>query len=66
MPSDKSQVWLIAKALILFGFVALFSYTNATSFDSTEITMLVQIAAVLFGGAALETAMKKSTGRTTH
>lgn len=62
MPAENSQVWLIAKALILFGFVALFSYTNATSFDSTEVTMLVQIAAVLFGGMAIESVMKKTGG----
>ena len=60
MPAENSQVWLIAKAMILFGFVGLFSYTNATSFDSTEVTMLVQIAAVLFGGMAIESVMKKT------
>jgi hypothetical protein len=59
MPSDSSPVWIIAKALILFAFVSLFSYTNASNFDSTEITMLVQIGAVLFGAAGIEAFIKK-------
>ena len=59
MPTENSQVWLVAKALILFAFVALFSWTNATNFDSTEVTMLIEIAAVLFGGVAFEKFMKR-------
>jgi len=57
--SDTIPAWIVAKMLILLAFVALFSYTNASNFDSTEITMLVEIASVMFGGAALEAVLKK-------
>ena len=54
MPADTSPFWLIAKAVVLLAFAALFSWTNATNFDQTELTMLAEIAAVLFGGVFLE------------
>lgn len=54
-------VWNIAKAVIMFGFVVLFSWTNASEFDTTEITMLIQLAAVLFGGVAIETLLLKAS-----
>lgn len=53
-------IWNITKAVVLFGFVVLFAWTNASDFDSTEITMLVQLGAVLFGGVALETLLLKA------
>jgi len=60
-------IWNVAKAIVLFAFVFLFAWTNASEFDSTEITMLVQLAAVLFGGVALETLLTKAkAGKDKH
>ena len=54
-------VWFIGKALVILAFAALFSYNNASSFDETEMRMLVQLAVVLFGGAAIETVIRNKT-----
>lgn len=58
MKNPNHPIWTIAKALVILSFAVLFAYTNANNFDETEITMLTQLAAVLFGGAALEAFLK--------
>lgn len=53
---DQSHpIWNIVKAVIFFAFVVLFSWTNASDFDKTEINMLIQIGIVLSSGVAVET-----------
>ena len=47
-PADH-PIWYILKSLVFLGFLILFSYTNASNFDSTELTMIAQMAFVLFG-----------------
>lgn len=59
MHNPKHPIWNLAKAVLFFGFVVLFSYTNASEFDSTEVTMLMQLAAVLFSGVAVETLLSQ-------
>jgi len=60
MPTDPNHpVWTVVKALVLLGFATLFAYTNADTFDETEIKMLGEIALVLFGTAALESFLRK-------
>ena len=58
MFKSAHPVWMILKALVVLAFAALFSYTNANTFDETELKMLMELGAVLFGGAALEALLK--------
>ena len=58
MSQENHPVWFILKALVIFAFAFLFSYTNANDFDETEYNMLLQLGAVLFGGTALEIFLK--------
>ncbi len=50
MSQENHPVWFVLKALVIFAFAFLFSYTNANDFDETEYNMLLQLGAVLFGG----------------
>ena len=63
MPEASHPFWTILKALVVLTFAALFAYTNANNFDETELKMLIELGAVLFGGAALESLLK---ARKTH
>lgn len=58
MSDAKHPIWTIAKALVILCFIAFFSYTNASTFDETEVKMIVELGVVLFGGAALESIIK--------
>lgn len=62
MPNQDHPIWFIGKALVILAFAALFAYNNANSFDETELKMLMELAVVLFGGAALESFFRKKTG----
>lgn len=59
MTAPDHPVWFIGKALIILAFATLFAYNNANSFDETELKMLVELALVLFGGAAIESLLRK-------
>ena len=61
MPDQNHPIWFIAKSVVIFAFCCLFAWTNSTNFDDTEYKMLMEIAAVLFGGAALESFFRKKT-----
>ena len=61
MPNQDHPIWFIGKALIILAFATLFAYNNANSFDETELKMLVQLATVLFGGAVIESLLRKKT-----
>ena len=64
--NPSHPIWNVAKALVFFAFVVLFSWTNASDFDATEITMLIQLAAVLFGGVAIEALLLKANKEKTN
>jgi hypothetical protein len=59
MNDHKHPIWTIAKALVILAFATLFAKINAQEFDQTEITMLSQLAVILFGGAAVEAYFRK-------
>lgn len=52
-------IWLIGKALVLFGAALFLSKVNASDFDETELWFLGQLATVLFGGTLLEAFLRK-------
>jgi len=58
MPEAAHPFWIIIKALVILAFATLFAYTNANSFDETELKMIMELGVVLFGGAALESLLK--------
>jgi len=60
LQEQSHPIWNIAKAVIFFACVVLFSWTNASDFDNTEITKLIQLGVVLSGGVAVETYLSRA------
>ena len=62
MPNQDHPVWFIGKVLLYsLSAVYLLGQTQPILMK-TEYKMLMEIAAVLFGGAALESFFRKKTG----
>ena len=47
MPEAAHPFWIIIKALVILAFATLFAYTNANSFDETELKMIMELGVVL-------------------